>query len=75
MDLTEPGKPKIDLSANTTPDRSTNTAINTIRPSWYIWPGTNSGNPQLIKTQSPAQWWKRAAGHQLREPNSNHVIF
>ena len=32
-----------------------NTTIS-IRPSWYTWPGPNSGNSQFMKSQAPAQW-------------------
>ena len=40
---------KTNHAANTRPDANTNTAITTIPPSCYIWPGTNSGNHKLTK--------------------------
>ncbi len=50
--------PKTNLSANRRPDRNTNTSITTMRPSWYIWPGTSCGNHSSRRTRSRRKWWK-----------------
>lgn len=50
--------PKASPSANTRPDRNTDTSITTIQLSWYIWSDPRYGSHNSRRIKPRRKWWK-----------------